>query len=101
MRNILLNIVLSIAIIFVAHQIWDYLKHNYTTQKTKNVVEIHAAKYKQMMEDLGSAELGTKKDERMSSAVVVKQDLPHPLAFLSIEEKEWIQKELDGFIDSL
>lgn len=65
------------------------------------MVEIHAAKYKQMIEDLGSAELETAKDERISSAMVVKQDMPHPLAFLPMEEKEWIQKELDGFIDSL
>ena len=102
MKTVLLNIALSIAIIFITHQIWDYFKHNYTTAKTKNVVEIQAAKYKQIMEDMTSAKDPAQNilenDERMSSAVIVK---PNPLAFLPIEEKEWMQKELDEFIDSL
>jgi hypothetical protein len=73
MKTILLNIVLSIAIIFITHQLWDYFKHNYTTAKTKNVVEIHTAKYKQIMEDL--MEDPTKPGERMtsSSAVVLRR----------------------------
>lgn len=104
MKTILLNIVLSIAIIFITHQLWDYFKHNYTTAKTKNVVEIHTAKYKQIMEDL--MEDQTKPDERMtsSSAVVLKSSpnpTQQPLAFLPLEEKQWMQSELDQFIDSL
>lgn len=117
MRNILLNIVLSFAIIFITHQIWDYFKHNYTTAKTKNVVEIQAAKYKQIMDDMTMTSAKKpdvlEKDERISSAVIAKGGQsarlpsglcfvkPNPLVFLPVEEKQWIQKELDEFIDSL
>jgi isopentenyl diphosphate isomerase/L-lactate dehydrogenase-like FMN-dependent dehydrogenase len=98
MKTILLNIVLSIAIIFITHQIWDYFKHNYTTAKTKNIVEIQTAKYKQIMEDLQKSDI-IEKDERIASSALVLK--PNPLAFLPMEEKEWMQKELNEFIDSL
>lgn len=120
MRNILLNIVLSFAIIFISHKIWDYFKHNYTTAKTKNVVEIQAAKYKQIMEDmtLSSAKTTDAPEKDESMAVITKDEQskslrfakrshcvplakPNPLVFLPTEEKQWIQKELDEFIDSL
>lgn len=104
MKTILLNIVLSISIIFILHQIWDYFKHNYTTAKTKNVVEIQEAKYKRIMEDL--MEDQARPGERISSSAVVLKSSPNtaqqqPLAFLPLEEKQWIQSELDQFIDSL
>jgi len=104
MQTILLNIVLSIAIIFLAHQIWEYFKRNYTTAKTKNIVEIQTAKYKQMMEEMQLQNNSlhndppVEKEERMT--LVVKPSLD-PLVFLPTEEKEWMQKELDLFIDSL
>jgi len=49
---ILFNGILSIIIIFIAHQLWEYCKINYTTQKTKNLVETQASKYKQIAEDM-------------------------------------------------
>jgi len=49
---ILLNGVLSIIIIFIANQLWEYCKINYTVKKTKNVVEFQACKYKQIAEDM-------------------------------------------------
>lgn len=49
---IIINIILSIIIIFIANQLWEYCKLNYTSQKTKNLVEIHASKYRQIAEDM-------------------------------------------------
>jgi len=51
-NTLLLNILISIAIIAITHHIWDYLKANYSTQKTKDLAEIHASKYKTILNDL-------------------------------------------------
>jgi len=98
--TVIFNATLSIIIIFIAHQIWEYCKTNYTTQKTKNLVEMQASKYKQIAEDI----------ERNSTAVVVKKTEPESLSgsvklsrtdFIPEEEKEWVHKELTTFINTL
>ena len=93
--TIIFNGVLSIIIIFIAHQLWEYCKINYTTQKTKNLVEMQASKYKQIAEDM----------ERNSTALVmVEKQVPvkiQPSDFLPLDEKEWIHNELASFIDTL
>jgi hypothetical protein len=102
--NILLNAVLSIIIIIIVNQIWEYCKVNYTTQKTKNLVETQISKYKQIAEDM----------ERNSTAVsvVVKPDEPNnnspifPVKltrsdFIPEDEKKWVHSELTNFIDTL
>jgi hypothetical protein len=99
-NTIILNAILSFAIIFIAHQLWEYCKTNYTSQKTKNLVEVHASKYKQIAEDI----------ERNSTALVIQPDNPVQQSqlpklqnsdFLPLDEKEWVHKELISFIDTL
>ena len=82
--TILFNIAISIVIILIANHIWEYCKINYTSQKTKHVIEIHASKYKQIAEDM----------ERASS-------IPAPPKFLREDEKEWIQNELTAFLEEI
>ena len=97
--TLLFNATLSIIIIFIAHQIWEYCKVNYTTEKTKNIIEVQASKYKQIAEDI----------ERNSTAVIIQPKEPihtHTVKltrsdFILEEEKEWIHKELTSFIDTL
>lgn len=104
--SILINAILSILIIFILHHLWEYCKTNYTSQKTKNLAEIQASKYKQIAEDM----------ERNSNALVmVETDLPpnnqqmrpplpvkiQPSEFLPLDEKEWVHRELDSFIGTL
>jgi hypothetical protein len=104
--SLLINAILSIIIIFILHHLWEYCKTNYTSQKTKNLAEIQASKYKQIAEDI----------ERNSTALVmVNDDLPpnnqqirtpvpvkiQPSDFLPLDEKEWVHKELNTFIDTL
>jgi hypothetical protein len=97
--TILINAVLSIIIIVIAHQLWEYCKINYTSQKTKNLVETQALKYKQIAEDM----------ERNSSALVIAKPVTgtqipvklQPSDFLPLDEKEWVHNELTTFIDTL
>ena len=92
---IIFNGVLSIIIIVMVHHLWEYCKLNYTFQKTKNLVETQAYKYKQIAEDM----------ERNSTALVmVEKQIPvkiQPSDFLPLDEKEWVHKELSTFIDTL
>ena len=87
--TILFNIAISIIIIVIAHHLWEYCKTNYTSQKTKNLIEIHASKYKQIAEDM----------ERNTSIPVPPPPLPN--TFLREDEKLWIQTELASFLETI
>jgi len=96
--NIILNVTLSIITIFIAHHLWEYCKINYTSQKTKNLVEIHASKYKQIAEDM---ERNMKPDVPANETKNYKIEPTDTIIFLPPNEKEWIHKELTSFIDTL
>jgi hypothetical protein len=85
-NELAINIVLSIIIILIGQYIWNYFRDNYTTEKTKNLVNIQAAKYKTIMEQLEHAV----PPEKLSDTT-----------FLTEEDKEWLQKELDGFVRAM
>ena len=62
-------------------------------------MEIRTQKYKSMIENI---------ERGLSDSVVVRSPEPVPSTanqqlpkFLPLEEKEWVQKELDQFIESL
>jgi len=84
-NELAINIVLSIIIILICQYIWNYFRDNYTTEKTKNLVNIQAAKYKTIMEQLENA---------TPNISVSDPD------FLTESDKEWLQKELDGFLQT-
>lgn len=107
---IIFNIILSIIIIFIMHQIWEYCKINYTSPKNKNLVEIQAAKYKQMVEDMerySTTEFQVPISSASSSSSPIEKEPTPPLLklrhsdFLPFNEKEWIHKEMTEFIDTL
>ena len=94
--TIIFNIAISIIIIIIANHIWEYCKINYTSQKTKNLIDIHASKYKQIAEDM---------DRASSSLVLLKApaSAPEPITtnFLREDEKQWIQTELFAFVNDI
>lgn len=49
---IIQNIIISILIIFITHNLVIYFKDTYTTKKTKDVVGFHIQKYKTIMDEL-------------------------------------------------
>jgi hypothetical protein len=50
--GITINIIISILVIYGIHSCWDYLKDNYTTKKTKDLVNTQIEKYKRIMNDI-------------------------------------------------
>ncbi len=110
--TILLNGVLSIIIIFIANQLWEYCKINYTMKKTKNVVEFQANKYKQIAEDMdrnvnsSTEEEDKKQRDEKTGVLSIKENPLQPIKlkntdFLPPEEKEWMDNELTSFINTL
>lgn len=45
-------ILFSLFVVILSHYGWDYIKQNYSTPITKNVVEIHTNKYKAIVEEI-------------------------------------------------
>jgi len=87
--SIIINIVLSLAVIILAHLLWDHLKNTYSTKKQKNIVEFQTNKYKAII-----GELRENRGQEMS----LNQD-SDLASFLSPEEKDWMVKELASFMD--
>jgi hypothetical protein len=54
--SIFLNILISIIIIYLGHQLWEYLRDKYSTKKTVDLVASQTQKYKQMLEEIQFAE---------------------------------------------
>lgn len=50
--HILLNIVISLFIIYCFHSTWEYFKDTYTHKKTKDLVNTQITKYQQMMAEM-------------------------------------------------
>lgn len=92
---LLINSILSIIIIVIAHQLWEYCKVNYTSPKTKNLVEMQAQKYKQIAEDMERNSIQNQREEPTHPVKIQPSD------FLPLDEKEWVHKELASFIDTL
>lgn len=55
--SILIKIIISFLIIFISHQLWNYLKDNYSTKKTKDLVGYQIQKYKSIMKDIQNVEI--------------------------------------------
>lgn len=77
---ILINVVISIIIIFCIHSLWDYLKDTYSTKKTRDLVNTQMNKYKQIINEI---------QENKSSQI------------LSLNETERMDAELTEYLDSL
>jgi len=54
---VIINIVISLGLIYTFHSLWEYMRDTYTPRKTKNLVEMQFHKYKQILEDISAAKL--------------------------------------------
>jgi hypothetical protein len=69
-----LNITISFIIIYLSHQLWEYLKNTFSTKVTKDLAGAQIQKYKQMIEEIQKGES---------------------------ENSENMEKELESFIESI
>lgn len=57
--EIIINIAISLGIMYTFHTLWEYLRDTYTPRKTKNLVETHSHKYQQILDDINTANTPT------------------------------------------
>jgi predicted PurR-regulated permease PerM len=46
------NILISLIIIYAGHSLWEQLKHNYSTKRTKDLVNIQNSKYEKIFKNI-------------------------------------------------
>jgi hypothetical protein len=66
------NIIISIIIIFLTHNLVIYFKESYTTKKTKDVVGFHIQKYKTIMDELQETNEKEKKELILKASEAAK-----------------------------
>ena len=76
--NFIVTIIISLGIIFSVQYLWNYLKDNYSTKRTKDLVNSQIEKYKKLLEKQGSQQV----------------------EFISEEEQENMKEKLTQFINS-
>ena len=89
-NEIVINIVLSLIIIIVIHELWEYMKNTYSTKKTKNLIEFQTNKYKTIIEELQE----THHRSEPTPPKIVEENV-----FLSKDEREWMINELAAFLN--
>jgi hypothetical protein len=93
--SIAINIVLSLVVIVLAHQLWDHLRNTYSTKKQKNIAESQTNKYKAIIEELRENRESVPVSVPSVKTLEKEDDLA---VFLSPEEKDWMVKELAAYI---
>jgi hypothetical protein len=68
--SILLKIIISFIIIFIAHHLFIYLKDNYSVKKTKDLVGSQIIKYKTILQNI--------QERDISNALVVAPSYSNP-----------------------
>ena len=76
----IIQIIISLFIIFILHYLFNYLKNTYSTKKTKDLVGFHIQKYQEILNEM--------------------QQQP-PIEFISEHDKEIINNELLDLVQGL
>jgi len=76
--NLIITIIISFGIILSIQYLWNYIKDNYSTKRTKDLVNSQIEKYKKLLEKQGSQQI----------------------EFISEEEQENMKEKLTQFINS-
>ena len=51
-NNFIFTVLISLLIILAGHFLWNYLRDNYTTKKTKNLIHGQIEKYQKIIEQI-------------------------------------------------
>jgi len=84
----MIRIIISIGILFILHNLYDYCKQNFTTKKTKDLVSLHKEKYQEIINELGRSGC-----ENHSTTNLLESTNNHPDE-LSFQDKAFLQQSL-------
>lgn len=72
---ILLNILLSLLIIYLLHELWEYFKNKFTVKKTIDKFQIQNEKYDRIINNLEQNTHSPKKDSMQNDFEKLNQEL--------------------------
>jgi hypothetical protein len=85
MWSILINIIISIIIIFVCHSLFEYLKNTYSKKKTNDIIGFQIKKLKDMLNVI-------------NEPTIIENVLPNEREIISEDEIHFLNDDLDYFI---
>uniref|UniRef100_A0A6C0JH67 Uncharacterized protein n=1 Tax=viral metagenome TaxID=1070528 RepID=A0A6C0JH67_9ZZZZ len=71
---IIINIIISIIIIYAGHLLWNYLKDNYSKKKTKDLVGSQIEKYKKMVGEMNDGSSSRRNMDELSQEDLAKME---------------------------
>jgi hypothetical protein len=95
---ILQNIIVSIVIIFLVHNLVSFLQDSYTTKKTKDVVGFHVQKYKSIMDEMHETNQKEKQEIMQQAERALKENDNSNKTDLSEKELRSMNEDLADFI---
>lgn len=102
---IIINIIIALFTILLLHHIWNYLKDNYSTKKTKDLAEFQAQKYKDMFLTLSNSAENPEPNVGAASNHVAAGSgpiaHPPPVEWLNANEEQWMTQELGKFMNDM
>jgi uncharacterized membrane protein len=94
--DIILQICISLLIIFISHSLFQYVTKNYTTKKTKDLAGFQVQKYKEIMEDMQN--IAVQKQPKHQHPPIRAPDYQE---FIPEETQAHIQNSLVEFVKSI
>jgi len=90
--SILLKIIISFIIIFIAHHLFIYLKDNYSVKKTKDLVGSQIIKYKTILQNI--------QERDISNALVVAPSYSNPSnPYYPSQQMDDLKDDLQNFLN--
>jgi len=71
---IIINIIISIIIIYAGHLLWNYLKDNYSKKRTKDLVGSQIEKYKKMVGEMNDGSSYRRNMDELSREDLAKME---------------------------
>ena len=88
MWNYIVTIAISILIVYILHQLWEYMKDSYSTKRTKDRIGIQTEKYKKIIDDLSHRIHSTEESDK--DLVLESNEDPDLEAFMNKISNETI-----------
>lgn len=84
MLNIIKAIFISLIIIVIIHYLWNYIKENYSTKKTKDLVGFQTEKYKNILNE-----------------IIENKNMENKPDFISEDEKRFLYDDLSELVKGI
>ena len=95
-KSIIFNIILSVIIITILHQLWNYLKDTFSIRKTKDLVGSQIKKYKDIIDEMEM----NKKTTVDSLEIVSKLNVENLIENGNIDFSD-MKNDLEQFMDTI